>query len=111
MSLRKKWIGFVSSTKGSIIVDDGAKLALLKKNKSLLPSGIVEVHGEFKAKETISIIDLNNELIAKGVTSFSSTELGKIIGKKTSEVEKILNRKTQDEVIHRDNLVLVGEPS
>ena len=111
LSLRKKWIGFVSSANGSVLVDDGAKLALLKKNKSLLPSGIVEIHGEFKANETISIIDLNNEVIAKGVTRFSSTDLEKIKGKKTSEVEIILHRKTQDEVIHRDNLVLFGETS
>ena len=111
LSLRKKWIGFVSSANGSVLVDDGAKLALMKKNKSLLPSGIVEIHGEFKANETISIIDLNNEVIAKGVTRFSSTDLEKIKGKKTSEVEIILHRKTQDEVIHRDNLVLFGETS
>jgi glutamate 5-kinase len=109
MNLRKKWIGFVSSAKGFILVDDGAKLAILKKNKSLLPSGIVEVQGEFKANETISILDLNNKVIAKGVTGFSSTDLGKIKGKKSSEIEKILNRKSHDEVIHRDNLVVIGE--
>jgi glutamate 5-kinase len=109
LNMRKKWIGFVSSAKGYVRVDDGAKHALLKKQKSLLPSGIVEVHGEFKANETISILDLNGKVIAKGVTGFSSTDLGKIKGEKTGEIEKILNRKTHDEVIHRDNLVLMGE--
>jgi glutamate 5-kinase len=69
------------------------------------------VHGEFKANETISILDLNNKVIAKGVTGYSSTDLGKIKGKRTSEIEKILNRKSHDEVIHRDNLVLIGETS
>jgi glutamate 5-kinase len=111
LNLRKKWIGFVSSAKGSVRIDDGAKLALLKKQKSLLPSGIIEVHGEFKANETISILDITGKVIAKGVTGFSSLDLGKIKGKKTGEVEKILNRKSHDEVIHRDNLVLIGEPS
>jgi glutamate 5-kinase len=109
LNMRKKWIGFVSSANGYVRVDDGAKLALLKKNKSLLPSGIVEVHGEFKANETISILDLNSKVIAKGVTGYSSTDLSKIKGKKTSEIERILNRKSHDEVIHRDNLVLIGE--
>jgi glutamate 5-kinase len=109
LNMRKKWIGFVSSAKGYVRVDDGAKHALLKKQKSLLPSGIVEVHGEFKANETISILDLNSKVIAKGVTGFSSSDLGKIKGEKTGEIEKILNRKTHDEVIHRDNLVLMGE--
>jgi glutamate 5-kinase len=109
LNMRKKWIGFVSSAKGYVRVDDGAKLALMKKQKSLLPSGIVEVHGEFKANETISILDLNHNVIAKGVTGFSSSDLSKIKGKRTGEIEKILNRKTHDEVIHRDNLVLIGE--
>ena len=111
LNMRKKWIGFVSSAKGSVRIDEGAKLALLKRQKSLLPSGIVEIHGEFKANETISIIDINSKVIAKGVTGFSSADLSKIKGKKTGEIEKILNRKTHDEVIHRNNLVLIGETS
>ena len=109
LNMRKKWIGFVSSAKGYVRVDDGAKLALVKKQKSLLPSGIVEVHGEFNPNETISIIDLTDKVIAKGVTSFSSADLAKIKGKKTNEIEKILGRKSCDEVIHRDNMVLIGE--
>ena len=105
----KKWIGFVSHANGYIMVDDGAKNALLKKQKSLLPSGVLEVHGEFKAHDTISVRDMEGTEIAKGVTGFSSMDLGKIKGKKTSEIEKILNCKSCDEVIHRDNLVLIGE--
>ena len=109
LNVRKKWIGFVSHANGYIKVDDGAKNALLKKQKSLLPSGVLEVHGEFKAHDTISVRDMEGTEIAKGVTGFSSMDLGKIKGKKTSEIEKILNCKSCDEVIHRDNLVLIGE--
>ena len=109
LNVRKKWIGFVSHANGYIVVDDGAKNALLKRQKSLLPSGILEVHGEFKAHDTISVRDMEGTEIAKGVTGFSSMDLGKIKGKKTSELEKILNCKSCDEVIHRDNLVLIGE--
>ena len=109
LNVRKKWIGFVSHANGYIVVDDGAKNALLKKQKSLLPSGVLEVHGEFKAHDTISVRDMEGTEIAKGVTGFSSMDLGKIKGKKTSELEKILNCKSCDEVIHRDNLVLIGE--
>jgi glutamate 5-kinase len=109
LNVRKKWIGFVSHANGFIVVDDGAKNALLKRQKSLLPSGILEVHGEFKAHDTISVRDMEGTEIAKGVTGFSSMDLGKIKGKKTSEIEKIINRKSRDEVIHRDNLVLIGE--
>jgi glutamate 5-kinase len=109
LNVRKKWIGFVSHANGYIVVDDGAKNALLKRQKSLLPSGILEVHGEFKAHDTISVRDMEGTEIAKGVTGFSSMDLGKIKGKKTSELEKILNCKSCDEVIHRDDLVLIGE--
>ncbi|MBN1398017.1 MAG: glutamate 5-kinase [Bacteroidetes bacterium] len=109
LNVRKKWIGFVSHSNGHIVVDDGAKSALLKRQKSLLPSGILEVHGEFKAHDTISVRDTKGMEIAKGVTGFSSADIVKIKGKKTGDIEKILNSKSCGEVIHRDNLVLIGE--
>jgi glutamate 5-kinase len=109
LNVRKKWIGFVSSAKGFIVVDDGARTALLKNQKSLLPSGIMEICGDFKVNDTISICDVAGKEIAKGVTWFSSVELGKIKGRKTGEIEKVLNRRSPGEVVHRDNLVLIGE--
>jgi glutamate 5-kinase len=109
MNVRKKWIGFVSHPKGFLVVDDGAKNALLKKNKSLLPSGILEVHGEFKTNDTISVRSESNFEIARGVSGFSSTDLIKIKGRNTDEIEKILGHKLRDEVIHKDNLVLIEE--
>jgi glutamate 5-kinase len=109
INIRKKWIGFVSHANGHIVVDEGAKNALLKKQKSLLPSGILEVHGEFKAHDTVSVRGADGREIAKGVTSFSSSDLGKIKGKKTAEIERILHRISSGEVIHRNNLVLTGE--
>jgi len=109
LTVRKKWIGFISHLKGYVIVDDGATHALLKKNRSLLPSGIIEVHGEFKSNDTISVRNLSNQEIARGVSGYSSHELNRIKGRKTEEIEKILGRKKCDEVIHRDNLVLIGE--
>ena len=107
LNVRKKWIGFVSDSKGAVVVDDGARGALLKKQKSLLPSGVLEIRGEFKARDTISVLDLLGNEIAKGVSGYSSAELSKIKGKKTGEIQKILNR-GGGEVIHRNNLVLTG---
>jgi glutamate 5-kinase len=109
INVRKKWIGYVSHPKGFLVVDDGAKTALLKKNKSLLPSGILEVHGDFKANDTISVKSMNNLEIARGVSGFSSSDLNKIKGRNTLEIEKILGHKLRDEVIHKDNLVLIEE--
>ena len=108
MNVRKKWIGFVSDSKGIIVVDGGAKNALLAKQKSLLPSGVLEVRGEFKTDDTISVVDTEGKEIARGVAGYTSSDLNKIKGKKTSEIQKILNRKGGDEVIHRNNLVLIG---
>ena len=107
--MRKQWIGFVSATTGTIVVDDGAKNALLKRNKSLLPSGIQNVYGSFSAQDIVAILDVNGNEIGKGITGYSSVELSKIKGKKTAEVEAILKRKAPAEVVHRDNLAPIGE--
>lgn len=107
LSLRKKWIGFVSHPNGSVTIDGGAKLALQRRHKSLLPSGILEVSGEFRASDTISIKDAAGNEIAKGVSAYSSDDLRKIKGRKTSAIEEILGRRSRQEVIHKDNLVLI----
>ena len=107
LSMRKQWIGFVSHASGVVVVDDGAKTALLKRNKSLLPSGILEVLGEFRAQEIISILDSNGNEIGKGITSYSSADLNRIRGKKSAEIETVLRRKTSAEVVHRDNLAII----
>lgn len=109
LSTKKKWIGFVSHAKGSLVIDDGARLALLKKNKSLLPSGITAISGRFDVNDTISVRDSSGQEIARGVTAYSSAEIGIIMGKKTSEAAKLLGRDTGGEVVHKDNLVLIGE--
>lgn len=109
LTLRKKWIGFVSHAKGYIVVDDGARAALIHRNKSLLPSGITETHGVFAANDTIAVRDAAGCEIARGVTAYSSEELGRIKGKKTTAIEKILGRRSAGEVIHKDNLVVIGE--
>ena len=109
LNVRKKWIGFVSDSKGTVVVDEGAKRAIVKRQKSLLPSGVVDVRGEFAQRDTITVLDDRGNEVAKGISGFSSLELIRIKGKKTAEIRKILNRTSGDEVIHRNNLVLTGE--
>lgn len=104
---RKKWIAFGVVLKGKIRVDEGAKEAISKRGKSLLPSGIIEVNGRFSIGDGVSIIDAENREFARGIVSYSSSEADKIKGKKTSRIEKILGYKDYDEVIHRDNLVIL----
>ena len=96
-----------SMPKGSIIVDDGAKMALINKHTSLLPKGIVDVKGNFLISQIVDIRDLNDDLLARGMVNYSSDEIKLIKGLNTSEIEKVLHYKDYDEVIHANNLVLV----
>lgn len=107
MSLKKGWIAYVSRSKGNVTIDEGAAKALLHGGKSLLPSGIISVEGNFETGDAVYCIDTKGNRIAKGLTNYASSEITKIKGRKTSEIEKILGYKYSDEVIHRDNLVLV----
>lgn len=109
LNARKHWIAYTLRAKGSVVIDSGAKRAIAEKGKSLLPSGIVDVQGSFGRGEMIEILDEKSSTIAKGLTTYSSTELQKIQGKKSSEIEAILGYKYGEEVIHRDNLVLSTE--
>jgi glutamate 5-kinase len=104
---RKQWIAFTSRTKGRLSLDLGAVEALVMKGKSLLPSGIVEVEGRFEAGDAVTCVDPNGHEVARGLVNYSSADVNKIKGAKTVELAKILGRKDYDEVIHRDNLVIL----
>ena len=96
-----------NSGKGKIIVDKGGVKAIVDEKKSLLPVGIKDVVGDFKIGDNVAVLDEDGNEIARGLTNFSSDEIKKIMGKKTSLIPKILNSDTYfDEVIHRDNLVI-----
>lgn len=104
---KKKWIAFSLKSKGQIIVDKGAKEALLKGGKSLLPSGILSVKGTFDSGDSVSITEENGKELARGLANYTNKEIQKIKGLKSSEIKKTLGYKDYDEVIHRDNLVVL----
>ncbi len=104
---KKRWIAFGTRIKGRIIVDKGAKDVLIRKGKSLLPVGVKAVVGEFKLGDTVSIVDEEGCEFARGLTYYPSKDILKIKGKKSSEIEEILGKKDYDEIIHRDNLVVI----
>lgn len=105
--LRKKWIAFGSHVGGKVIVDDGAREALIHKGKSLLPSGIVAVEGSFASGDVVEIADVKGREFARGITNYSASELNRIKGQKSKDICPILGYKDFDEVIHRDNLSLI----
>ncbi len=107
LTSRKHWIAFSTRPSGRVFVDEGAKVALLTGGKSLLPSGIKDVDGAFDAGEVIHCVDSDGMEFARGVANYSSAEIKRIKGRKSSELEGVLGYKVYDEVIHRDNLVVL----
>lgn len=104
---RKHWIAYTVSATGRLIVDDGGRDALIHKGKSLLPGGVIGVEGSFKAGECVTCVDPAGVAFARGLVKYSSPDLDKIKGLKTSQIASVLGQKDYDEVIHRDDLVLL----
>ena len=105
---RKHWIAYVLRPQGFLILDDGARRALVDQGKSLLPSGVVGVQGSFGVGASVHCLDSDGTVIAAGLCNYTSADIERIKGKKSHEVAGILGFKDSDEVIHRDNLVVMG---
>ena len=104
---RKHWIAYNLKPAGDIVVDAGAYEALVRKGKSLLPSGLKEIRGSFGVGECVRCLDLDGREFARGLVNYSAQELNQIKGLHTSSVEKVLGYKAYDEIIHRDDFVLL----
>jgi glutamate 5-kinase len=102
---RTRWIGSVRPC-GTIVVDDGAVKALVEKNRSLLPAGIVKVEGDFGHGDCVAIQSADGRTIARGLSNYAAADVEKIRGKKTQELRAVLGDGAYDEVVHRDNLVV-----
>jgi glutamate 5-kinase len=107
LAARKRWIAFAVPPQGRLTVDAGAKKALTERGKSLLPSGLVEVDGEFQAGEVVALAELDGKEFARGLVNYDASELRRIRGSRTADIEKTLGYKRVDEVVHRDNLVVL----
>ncbi len=106
MASRKRWIGFTARPRGRLVVDPGARRALVDHGKSLLASGIREIEGTFSKGDIVALVVAGAEPFAHGLANYSSTELAQIQGCHTREIEARLGYKEYDEVVHRDNLVV-----
>ena len=103
---RKKWIISSVSPKGELVIDDGAKKALIN-GKSLLAAGIIKVSGKFNKGDHIRILDNKRKEFARGLSSFSSEEIIKIMGYHSKEIQKILGYVSKSEVVHKDDMVKI----
>ncbi len=105
-SARRMWISFSAPRKGSVVVDHGAFDALKAQRVSLLPRGMVSVKGDFEKGHVVELETQDGRVFGRGVVRYSSRDLSRLVGKKTGEIQQILGYKNQDEVIHRNDLVI-----
>lgn len=104
---RKHWIAYALKPRGAIVVDAGAYAALVDEGRSLLPSGIVRVEGDFKVGEAVELKSPDGRAFAQGLVAYGAQELRRIRGLRSEEIEGVLGYKYRDEVVHRDDLVLL----
>jgi glutamate 5-kinase len=106
---RKRWIAFALRPAGALTLDRGASEALRTSGRSLLPSGIRGVSGEFAGGDCVSLLDPDGVEFGRGIVNYPSADVLKLKGRRTHEIARLLGYKVADEIIHRDNLALLGE--
>ncbi|MEW6443299.1 MAG: glutamate 5-kinase [bacterium] len=106
---KKHWIAYTLRKKGDLVLDEGAVEAIVGRGKSLLPSGVASVQGNFDNGEMVGCLDPSGREIARGITHYSAQEIRRILGKRSSQIEAVLGYRIQDEIIHRDELVLMAD--
>ena len=104
---RKRWMVSGLSTRGGLIVDSGAARALRKQNRSLLPTGIKKVEGEFQRGDVVTIYDHKGSLLGCGISNYSATDIGTIKGAHSKKIATLLGYDYGAEVVHRNNLVVL----
>jgi glutamate 5-kinase len=108
LAARKQWLAAHVRLAGRLRLDAGAARALARDGKSLLPIGVVAVEGEFERGELVGCIDPDNREIARGLVNYNAAEAARILRRPSSEIESILGYIDEPELIHRDNMVLLG---
>jgi glutamate 5-kinase len=103
LTARKLWIGFAVESSGTLVVDDGARQALVNRNVSLLPAGIVGVRGTFVEGDAVDIVDTDGLLLARGLARYNAVDAGRAAGRRLSE----LGEEAAGVLVHRDDLVVL----
>jgi glutamate 5-kinase len=108
VAARKQWIAGTLRPAGAITIDSGALRALLE-GKSLLPAGVTGARGRFERGDTVSVLSADGAEVARGIVAYSDADAARIMGRKSSEIEELLGFRGRDEMIHRDDLVLLRD--
>ncbi len=104
----KRWLGFTARPRGTLRIDAGAKRAVSELGRSLLPIGVTAVEGEFGKGDVVSIYDVDGIEIARGLCNYSSDDAARLRGKHTEQIASLLGNVPYPELVHRDNLVIIG---
>lgn len=107
MGSKKRWLAYFQRTSGAIAIDEGARKAVMQRNRSLLAAGITGCTGLFRAGDVVDIVDSEGKAIARGESSFSSVEVAKLMNKTAEEINALYPKRRRLEVVHRDALVLL----
>ncbi|OPY01800.1 MAG: Glutamate 5-kinase [Syntrophorhabdus sp. PtaB.Bin184] len=107
LARRKWWTAFAFKPKGVILIDEGAERAVVDNGKSLLPSGVVRIDGHFTSGDCVEMKNVSGTVVARGIANYSSSEMDRIKGLKSLDIEKELGYKYTEEVVHRDNMVVI----
>jgi len=107
---RKNWLSHAAVPRGKVRVDAGAARALTERGASLLPKGITRVEGDFDAGAVVEILDESARPIARGLTNYNSTDLARLAGKRSDEIEPTLGYTYADEAVHRDDMAVYDKP-
>lgn len=104
----KRWLGFTARPKGRLTLDAGATAAVRDKGRSLLPIGVVDVNGEFNKGDVVSLYDAAGVEVARGLTNYSSADARRVLGMRTEQIAELFGTLPYEEIVHRDNMVVVG---
>jgi len=104
----KRWLGYTARPRGRLVVDSGARNAVQNKGRSLLPIGVVEVGGSFGKGDVVSICDPEGVEFARGLTNYPSATIERVRGVRTEQIAEVLGACPYEEVVHRDNLVVIA---
>jgi glutamate 5-kinase len=109
LGTRKHWLAFTARPRGDLVLDDGAAFALREKGRSLLPAGVIDVRGTFGIGDVVRCIDARDREVARGVVAYSAKEVSRIKRLATRQIASVLGYSNGNEIIHRDDMVIVGE--
>lgn len=107
LSARKQWMADHLRLRGKIMLDAGAVQALLVEGKSLLPVGVRDIHGDFEPGDVVACLDLQGKECARGLVNYSSSDARRIMGQPSNKIAEILGAMTEEELVHRDNLIIL----